>query len=187
MRIYLAGPEVFLPDAGALAEAKRALCARHGATGIFPTDPVHCPAADAASEDWLAIYLRNEAHIRGAEALIANLTPFRGPSADAGTVYELGFMRALGRPIAGYSNAAMPFEERSRAFLGPAARRRPDGAWEDAEGLHLESFGLRDNLMIDGGIRAAGGPFVTRDVPEEVRWRDLAAFEEALHLLLEAR
>ena len=27
-----------------------------------------------------------------ADAIIANLTPFRGPGADAGTVYELGYM-----------------------------------------------------------------------------------------------
>ena len=180
MRIYLAGPEVFLPDADALADAKRAICARHGATGIFPTDPVHCPRADGCAEAWLAIYLRNEAHIRGADALIANLTPFRGPSADAGTVYELGFMRALGRPIAGYANTILPFTERTRAFLGEAARQRPDGAWEDSEGLHLESFGLHDNLMIDGGIEAAGGALIRRAVPEGERWRDLEAFEAAL-------
>jgi len=185
MRIYLAGPEVFLPDAGALADAKRALCARHGATGVFPTDPVLCPEADGTDEDWLAIYLRNEAHIRGADALIANLTPFRGPSADAGTVYELGFMRALGRPVAGYANTAVPFEPRTRAFLGDAARPREGGGWEDAEGLHLESFGLHDNLMIDGGLRAAGGVLVTRDVPEAGRWHDLAAFEAALAGLME--
>ena len=186
MRIYLAGPEVFLPDAGVLADAKRAVCARHGAIGVFSTDPVHCPEADACPEDWLAIYLRNEAHIRGADALIANLTPFRGPSADAGTVYELGFMRALGRPVAAYANTAIPFTERTRAFLGAEARRRSDGGWEDAEGLHLEAFGLHDNLMIDGGLRAAGGPLVTRDVPEERRWRELGAFEAALRALMES-
>jgi nucleoside 2-deoxyribosyltransferase len=186
MKIYLAGPEVFLPDADAVAEAKRALCARHGAIGIFPTEPVHCPAADAAADAWLAIYLRNEAHIRGADALIANLTPFRGPSADAGTVYELGFMRALGRPVAGYANTTTPFTERTLAFLGSGARRQPDGGWEDAEGLHLESFGLHDNLMIDGGLRAAGGPLVTRDVPAAERWRNLAAFEVALRALMES-
>ena len=180
MLIYLAGPEVFLPDADALAGAKRAICARHGATGIFPTDPVDCPEADRTSEARLAIYLRNEAHIRRADALIANLTPFRGPSADPGTVYELGFMRALGRPVAGYSNTDVPFVERTRAFLGPAARPRPDGEWEDGEGLHLESFGLHDNLMIDGGLRAAGGPLVARAVAEASRWHDLSAFEAAL-------
>jgi len=186
MLIYLAGPEVFLPDADALAEAKRSICARLGATGIFPTDPVDCPEADAATEAWLAIYLRNEAHIRRADALIANLTPFRGPSADPGTVYELGFMRALGRPVAGYSNTALSFVERTRAFLGPEARKRHDGQWEDAEGLHLESFGLHDNLMIDGGLRAAGGALVTRPVPEAARWRDLTAFEAALAALLKS-
>ena len=187
MHIYLAGPEVFLPDASALADAKRAICTRHGATGIFPTDPVTCPEADAVGEEWLGIYLRNEAHIRRADALIANLTPFRGPSADAGTVYELGFMRALGRPVAGYSNDARPFLERTRGFLGGGARMRAGGEWEDAEGLHIESFGLHDNLMIDGGLRAAGNPLVARNVPEAARWRDLSVFEEALRTLLKSR
>ena len=186
MHIYLAGPEVFLPDAQDLADAKRAICARHGATGLFPTDPVPCPEADSCPEEWFAIYLRNEAHIRRADALIANLTPFRGPSADAGTVYELGFMRALGRPIAAYANTATPFTERTRRFLGPAARQRPDGAWEDAEGLHLESFGLHDNLMIDGGLRAAGGVLIRRAVPEAERWRDLTGFEEAVRMVMES-
>ncbi|MBP0445256.1 nucleoside 2-deoxyribosyltransferase [Roseomonas sp. SSH11] len=186
MQIYLAGPEVFLPDAKALGEAKRAICARHGATGIFPLDPVHCPEADACAEPWLSIYLRNEAHIRRADALIANLTPFRSPSADAGTVYELGFMRALGRPIAAYANSVTPFTERTRAFLGNAARQRPDGEWEDSEGLQLESFGLHDNLMIDGGIRAAGGVLVRQAVPEAERWRNLDAFEEALRAVMKS-
>ena len=186
MLIYLAGPEVFLPDADALSDAKRSICARHGAIGIFPTDPIACPEADRTKEGWFAIYLRNEAHIRRADALIANLTPFRGPSADPGTVYELGFMRALGRPVAGYSNAASSFLDRTRDFLGGAARQRADGDWEDAEGLHIESFGLHDNLMIDGGLRAAGNSLVARAVPEAARWRDLSAFEEALLALLKS-
>ncbi|MFT8245368.1 nucleoside 2-deoxyribosyltransferase [Roseomonas sp. BN140053] len=185
MRIYLAGPDVFLPDPWAAAAAKKAVCARFGAEGVFPMDPVHCPEADAAAEPFLAIYLRNEAHLRACDAVLANLTPFRGPSADAGTVYEVGFMRALGRRVAGYSNDPRPFASRTLDFLGEQVRRRADGSWEDAEGLHLENFDCHDNLMIDGGIRAAGGPFVARAVPEAERWRDLVAFEAALRLLLE--
>ncbi|MFC7552233.1 nucleoside 2-deoxyribosyltransferase [Pseudoroseomonas wenyumeiae] len=50
------------------------------------------------------------------------MTPFRGPSADAGTVFELGFMRALGRPVFGYANAVANFRDRTLAFLGGAAR-----------------------------------------------------------------
>ena len=41
-----------------------------------------------------------------ADVIIANLTPFRGPSADAGTVYELGYMLGKGdRLCLGYSNS----------------------------------------------------------------------------------
>lgn len=186
VRIYLAGPEVFLADAVAAGEAKKAVCARHGAVGVFPLDPIASAEADAQSDLWYAIYLRNEAHIRSCDALVANLTPFRGPSGDAGTVYELGFMRALGRPVAAYSNAAAPFTARTRTFLGAAARRRVDGAWEDAEGLSLEAFGLTDNLMLDGGVRAAGGTVAVRDVPATARWTDLTAFEAAVRAVVAA-
>ncbi len=183
MRIYLAGPEVFLADAAAAGEAKKAICAGHGAVGVFPLDRIDCAEADAAADRWFDIYLRNEAHIRSCDALVANLTPFRGPSADAGTVYELGFMRALGRPVAGYSNVAAPFDVRTRSFLGPALRRRGDED-EDHEGLSLEAFGLVDNLMIDGGVRAAGGLIAARDVPAATRWSDLAGFEAALKAVM---
>lgn len=180
MKVYLAGPEVFLPDAEAVAEEKRRLCAKHGFEGIFPADTRPDELADAEAELWYAIYLRNEAHMRAADLVIANLTPFRGPSADPGTVYELGFMRALGRPVFGYSNAGADFTARSLAWLGPEATQRADGRWTDGEGLSLESFGLADNLMVDGGVRAAGGVLVRREVPGPARWRDHAAFEACL-------
>jgi hypothetical protein len=61
-------------------------------------------------------------------------------------------------------------------LLGAQARPRADGGWEDAEAMGLEDFGLGDNLMIDGGIAAAGGPFERHDAAGD-RWRDLDAFE----------
>jgi nucleoside 2-deoxyribosyltransferase len=183
MKVYLAGPDVFLPEAAAMAAEKKRLCARYGLEGVFPTDPRPDPAADAAPDPWYAIYLRNEAHIRACDALVANLTPFRGPSADAGTVYELGFMRALGRPVLGYSNDVADFASRTRRALGHLASRDAAGRWVDGEGLALEEFGLTDNLMIDGGIRAAGGVLMRRKVPEAARWTDLAAFEDCLRSL----
>lgn len=187
MKVYLAGPDVFLPDADAMAAEKKRLCALHGMEGVFPTDARPDPAADAAPDLWYAIYLRNEAHIRACDALVANLTPFRGPSADAGTVYELGFMRALGRPVLGYSNDPADFTARTLRATGPEAQRNAAGRWVDAEGLALEEFGLADNLMIDGGIRAASGLLVRQAVPEAARWSDLRGFEACLKALAAMR
>jgi len=176
MRIYLAGPEVFMADRGASVGAeKRAICAAHGLTGVLPVEEGE-PEGGGRDPGWFGLYRGNEALMRGCDALIANLTPFRGPSADAGTVFELGFMRGLGRPVFGYANAAARFGSRTLAALGPTAKRRPDGCWEDAEGMAVEGFDLHDNLMLEGGIRASGGLFVAEAVPAERRWRDLSAF-----------
>jgi nucleoside 2-deoxyribosyltransferase len=38
MKIYLAGPDVFLPDAIAIGQRKREICQRHGVTGLYPLD-----------------------------------------------------------------------------------------------------------------------------------------------------
>jgi nucleoside 2-deoxyribosyltransferase len=187
MKVYLAGPDVFLPDALAMAERKRAICAAHGLTGIFPVDnhPQHPQAADIPF--WLWIYRRNEAHMRDADAVIANLTPFRGPSADAGTIYEVGFMRALGKKVLGYSNVAAGFLPRTLGFLGAAAQRDAEGRWRDAAAMSVEDFGLADNLMIDGGIHEAGFTLVRHDVPEAARWSDLSAFEACVQALARSR
>ncbi|MCW3476632.1 nucleoside 2-deoxyribosyltransferase [Limobrevibacterium gyesilva] len=180
MRVYLAGPDVFLPDAAGRAAALKAVCARHGLRGVSPLDCLEGePSAWAGLGAARRIALCNEAHIRRAAAVIANLTPFRGPSADAGTVFEVGFMRALGRPVFGWSNTAALFTERTRAFVG-GGRRGVDGAWRDDEGLLIEAFGLADNLMIDGAVLASGGALFAAEVPAAARWVDLSVFERCV-------
>jgi nucleoside 2-deoxyribosyltransferase len=164
MNVYLAGPDVFLPDPLARASALKAVCARHGLTGVFPLDPV----ADEPAE-WAdlpaprRIALQNEAHIRRSAALIANLTPFRGPSADIGTVFEVGFARALGLPVFAWSNDPRPFRERTLAWLADAVRHDPEGQVRDASGMLVEDFGCVDNLMLDAAVVASGGLVVLGD------------------------
>lgn len=178
MRVYLAGPCVFLPDPVARGAAMKAICARHGLVGVFPLDDLPGePAAWASLGEPFRIARRNEAHIASCDALVANLTPFRGASADVGTVFELGFMRALGRPVFGWSNDATPFAARTRALtLG----RVLDWGATDRDGMMIEDFGLADNLMLEGAIDASGGAMVLGDCPAEARWTDLSAFEACL-------
>lgn len=183
MRVYLAGPDVFLPDAPARAAALKSICAHHGHIGVSPLDaPSDIPPAWRNLPEARFIALCNEAHIRACDAVIANLTPFRGPSADVGTVFEIGFMRALGRPVFGWSNQAADFFARTSAFAGGVAADAA-GLWRDGEGMLLEAFGLHDNLMIDGAIQASGGRIFIADVPAERRWSDLAAFENCVRAL----
>lgn len=170
MRIYLAGPEVFLPDPIGFGAAKQAICARHGCVGVFPLDaPAPMPSGPP---DWRRIHAANEAHIQGCDVLIANLTPFRGIAADPGTVFELGYMRGLGRPVWGYTHAPADYRQR-------VADARNDGhVWRDAEGLEVEDFGLAENLMLEGAILASGGRLLRARHP--LPWRDLSLFEECV-------
>src|SRR5262245_18488771 len=72
MKIYLAGPDVFLPDAVEIGRRKAAICVRYGMTGHYPLDNTVDLAANDAS---LAIFKGNQAMMDAADAIIANLTP----------------------------------------------------------------------------------------------------------------
>ncbi len=176
MRVYLAGPDVFLPNPEARATLLKSVCSEYFLTGISPLDPLpNEPAEWAALPEAHRIARRNEAHIASCDALIANLTPFRGPSADVGTVFELGFMRALRRPVYGWSNTTTPFADRTRTFTHTTGT-----GTTDADGLLIEDFGLADNLMIEGTITASGGVFCSAKCNEAGQWTDLEAFRKCL-------
>jgi nucleoside 2-deoxyribosyltransferase len=146
VKAYLAGPDVFLPNAGAQAAAKIALCADYGLAGIAPFNPELDMSLPPALL-WRRIYEDDLRMMRDCDIIIANLTPFRGASADAGTVLELGWFLGAGKPAYGYSNAAESFARRSEAHRARLADPLP--------GLAVEDFGLADNLMIEGAL--AGG------------------------------
>jgi nucleoside 2-deoxyribosyltransferase len=173
-RVYLAGPDVFLPNATAWMERKKAICASVRLVGVSPLDDLPNEPADWAHlPAWRRIALRNEAHIRSCTAVVANLTPFRGPSADVGTVYEVGFARGIGLKVFGYATVATGFLDRTLSSIG-GGRQAADGSWWDPEGLLVEQFGLFDNLMIEGGITGSGGTLIRDD---QNRWQDLTVFE----------
>lgn len=155
---YLAGPDVFLPNAPDHARRKVEICTRHGIAGQAPlNDAIPDLAAMPHADAWLTIFRKDVAMMEACDIIIANLTPFRGPSADAGTLIEVGWFLGRGKPVFGYSNAAQPFAERSRR----QAAALPD----PIPGLAVEGFGLPDNLMIPGALLDGGGhPMV---VPED--------------------
>ena len=177
MKIYLAGPDVFLPDAVEIGRRKAAICARHGVSGLYPLDnAVDLAAADAS----LTIFKGNEAMMDAADAIIANLTPFRGPSADAGTVYELGYMAGRGKLCLAYSNDPARLC-RARCAIYDVTKSA-DGHLIDGDGLTVEDFGLPDNLMMIHTLDLHGCRLVTpRQRPADI-WHDLTSFEACVAL-----
>lgn len=175
MKIYLAGPDVFLPDAIAVGRCKRDICAAHGLVGLFPLDSeIAAVGSDASME----IFRVNTDLMQQSDAIIANLTPFRGPSADAGTVYELGFMAALGKLCTGYSNVP-------GVYLDRVAGTRSNGQFHDIDGLVIEDFNLADNLMIVHALDLYGHALIMpQQTPTDI-WHDLTAFEACVRIVAE--
>lgn len=174
-RVYLAGPEVFLPDAREIGRAKVARCSAAGLAGLFPLDQELDVSHLAPAEQARTIALANEELMRSADALIANLTPFRGVSMDCGTAFEVGFMRALGRPVFGYTTSCDDYRARAERF------RREAAAWSDGDcaANMVEDFGLAENLMIDVAMSEAGLAPV-RSARGQMDIGDLLAFEACL-------
>ena len=80
--IYLAGPEVFLPDARAVGAEKCRLAAQAGLEGAFPLDAELTVEGMDPGEQAHCISAANEALMRSCDALVANLTPFGSANSD---------------------------------------------------------------------------------------------------------
>ncbi len=139
-KIYLAGPDVFEKDAVAQGEALKKLCKDFGFEGLFPLD--NFIQEDEPEKMAEAIRVANIKLIHKADIIMANLSPFRGFEPDSGTVYEVGFAEALGKPVFGYTSDLSALKDR----LIDHQQLNQD-ATHCLEGKMIEDFGLSHNLM----------------------------------------
>ena len=136
-KIYLAGFDVFAPDAVQHGAKMKMMCAEKGFVGLYPFDN----EADTAQE----IFAGNCGLIDGADIVIANLNPFRGAEPDSGTCFEVGYAVAKGKPVYGYLSDARTMRDKLGA--------------QDENGFAVEDFGLPVNLMLAKGTRIVEGGF----------------------------
>ncbi|MCF8480061.1 MAG: nucleoside 2-deoxyribosyltransferase [Rhodospirillum sp.] len=148
MRLYLAGPDVFEADPLSVAGRLKDACAARGFDGVFPLDSGLSLAEMGKSCQADAIYRANIDLIQSCDGLVANMAPFRGPSMDVGTAFEMGYASALDLPVIGYSDlgAGTYLDRVLIQYRGCLIQR--DGRWWDSDGLEVEDFGLLDNLMM---------------------------------------
>lgn len=141
-QIYLAGFDVFRPDALSHGEWLKQLCLAEGLEGLYPLDnQTPQGLAPAALAQW--IYEANTQLIRQADAVMANLNPFRGAEPDSGTAFEVGYAVALGKPVWAYIDDDASLVQRVAVAKDDHPPRHLD-----AQGYTVEDFGLSLNLML---------------------------------------
>lgn len=143
-KIYLAGFDVFRPDAVEHGEYLKRLCDQYGFTGLYPLDnnaPAHLTGKALAQ--WICD--ANLQRVREADIVMANLNAFRGHEPDSGTVFEVGYGVALGREVWVYT-------DETRSLVGQVGSHEVKEAGKrrivDDQGFTVEDFGLNLNLMI---------------------------------------
>jgi len=142
IRAYMAGPDVFHPQAKENAEIVRDLCAKYGIVALIPLDN-EVEFSQDKNKISTDIFQKNVELLNSADIVIANMTPFRGPSADVGTVWEIGFAYAKEKPIFAFTDDLRQYKERVVDYLDKVGN----------DGLAVEDFGNVDNTMIDKSVK----------------------------------
>ena len=144
--------------------------------GFYPLDKDVSAAPGDATLD-ARIYDACVRAMQRADSAIFNLTPFRGISADPGTVFELGLCVGLGKPVFAYTNDARDLIDRVRE-RGKLRQDIGISVWSETNGLIVEDFANADNLMIDCALRAQGRTLHRHAAADALR--DMTGFEACL-------
>ncbi len=169
VHVYLAGPDVFYPNAIQIGDDNKKFLETLGMIGHFPLDNIIDP--EIFKNQKLAaqtIAANNEKIMNGicsegrVGVILANMNPWHGPSTDVGTSFEIGFMSALSYSknviIIGYSDDTRMFEERvvDDHYEGEVTTDEKGKVW-GSDGKEVEKFGCADNLMLTSAIERTGG------------------------------
>lgn len=125
-KVYLAGFDVFYPDAVERGKNMKQLCEQYGLEGLYPLDN----EASNAKE----IFEGNIGLIDECDYVAANLNAFRGMEMDSGTAFEVGYATAKGKQVYGYLSDGRTQVEK----IGLV----------DDKGFTVENFDMPINLMI---------------------------------------
>jgi nucleoside 2-deoxyribosyltransferase len=136
-RIYLAGPNVFRSNAKERGEELKKKLAEFGLQGVYPGD-VYVEAATKLQVGY-KLYEKNIELLKSCVGVLADITPFRSPSADVGTAFEMGYATAMGIPVVCYTfDTRKYYKERV-----------------SQDGNRIEDFSMVDNLMLHGSTGGA--------------------------------
>lgn len=173
--VYLAGDLVFRPNALALFERLKALCAEEGLEGIAPFDGQADARALPPGRETILAFVQADRDLMDhcAGGLIC-IDPFRrSADMDPGTAVEIGYLLGNSKPMEGYTTDGRFYREKVEAYwrnawggslsLRPPQDAPSSGAEEDPDGVLVHSDGLMQNGMIEGFIGFSGGTVAVND------------------------
>lgn len=150
-RIYLAGPDVFFSDASERAKQHKQLVRDFGFEPLHPVDQEESNA--------VAIYHHNIRLIQQADAVLANIVPFRGAEIDTGTAFEIGYAVSQGLPVFCYRATNDTVLDTVRKHYSLVILDQTSQIWRDRDGALIENFGLTSNLMVAISTQFTQGSF----------------------------
>ncbi len=105
-KIYLAGPEIFFPEADTIGSIHKKICKANGFEGLYPlNNAIKGKTPEVTAK---AIVEANIKTIQACDYVIANLSNFRGtienPACDSGTAWECGYALALNKKVIAYTD-----------------------------------------------------------------------------------
>jgi nucleoside 2-deoxyribosyltransferase len=161
---------VFAIDPVSIFDRMKAVCLTHGVVGVAPLDDQIGLEGIPPGKDLLERIVRADmALMDGVDGAVFCLDGFRrGPEMDTGTAFEVGYMKALGKPIAGWTRDPRSYPERVgdffRSTFGHALMRAEagpvggtSGLSRDPDGVLVHSEGCVQNAMVHVGIELSGG------------------------------
>lgn len=158
-KIYLAGPEVFLPNAFSILESNKRLLEEKGFSAYSPFDGNVSPEEKRDLRLAKCIFEENCRLIRESDLVLANCNFFRGACVDDGTSFEIGYAFRSGKRIYGYGDSELALHLETERKIPTKAHE--SGYRIDEEGYLLnEDFGNRINLMLEFSILESGGRLV---------------------------
>lgn len=142
MKVYVCGPDVFRPDAKENAELVRKLLIDEGILALLPIDNEVSFLNKSPNVIAMEIYAKNVAMIDQADAVLANIEPFRGDHMDPGTAFEIGYAVARGIPVYCFTPHA------GTTMVDRIEWMETGGVYRDNQKMLVEDFGGTENLMI---------------------------------------
>jgi nucleoside 2-deoxyribosyltransferase len=188
-RIYLAGPMVFYPDPLSAFNEMKAICARYNLEGVAPIDnQMNLEGLKPGKDLNLKIVQADFNLMDDLDGGIFCLDPFRRtPEMDVGTAVEIGYMKAQGKPMAGWTTDNREYPQKlsayfrdhfNESFAATSANNAgaTSGDMRDPDGMLVHSYDMVQHGMAEGAIILSGG--AVHCAPD---WK--AAFEQAAKTL----